>query len=123
MIVAGTVLGLLLERLAFRPLAGRPDEHFAGLISSVAFGGMLIALLRARYGSEQRTFPEGAFPATVFHLAGVSVSFTQVTILVLALGLMLALARIVARRVPAVPCERWPRTPAPHVCSGSTWSG
>lgn len=95
-VVAGTLLGMLLERTAFRPLAGRRDEHFAGLISSVAFGGMLLALLQARYGTEPQAFPSGAFPNRVFDFGGVSVSLVQVTTLVLALALMLGLAWVVS---------------------------
>ncbi|MGH8793075.1 MAG: branched-chain amino acid ABC transporter permease [Stackebrandtia sp.] len=94
--VAGAAVGMLLERVAFRPLAGRRDEHFAGLISSVAFGGMLIALLQARYGASQQSFPSGAFPNDVYEVAGVSMSLAQITTLALALVLMFGLAWLVA---------------------------
>ncbi|AYY15439.1 branched-chain amino acid ABC transporter permease [Actinobacteria bacterium YIM 96077] len=94
--LAGGLIGLLLERIAFRPLAGRPDEHFAGLISSVAFGGMLIALVQARYGTEQQSISSEAFPNEVYTVAGVSISLAQLTTLGLALVLMLGLAWVVA---------------------------
>ncbi|MFD0559534.1 amino acid/amide ABC transporter membrane protein 1 (HAAT family) [Stackebrandtia endophytica] len=95
-IVAGGIMGLLLERAAFRPLAGRRDEHFAGLISSVAFGGMLLALLQAQYGTEPAVFPTGAFPNEIIHIGGVRISLAQLTILGLALVFMLALAWLVS---------------------------
>jgi branched-chain amino acid transport system permease protein len=94
-VLAGALAGLVLEMAAFRPLAARPDEHFAGLISSVAFGGMLLALLQARYGSEPRSYPSGAFPNQVYTVAGVSISLAQITTLVVALVLMLGLAWVV----------------------------
>lgn len=94
--LAGAVGGLVLERVAFRPLAGRRDEHFAGLISSVAFGGMLIALLQARYGSEPQTFPSGSFPNHVYNLGGVAISLAQIVTLVLSFALMLGLAWLVS---------------------------
>lgn len=94
--MAGAVGGLLLERVAFRPLVGRRDEHFAGLISSVAFGGMLIAALQARYGSQPQTFPEGSFPNVIYHLAGVSISLAQAVTLAVALALMMGLAWLVS---------------------------
>ena len=56
MFVFGAVLGLVIERLAFRPLKGRADAHFAGLISSIALAGMIIALLQWRYGPDTRRF-------------------------------------------------------------------
>ena len=67
-----TLLGLLIERLAFRPLKGRADAHFAGLISSIALAGMVIALLQWRYGPNTRRFPAGSFPDTRFDVAGSS---------------------------------------------------
>ena len=96
-IVAGSLVGVLLEYTAFRPLAGRRDEHFAGLISSVAFGGMLLALLQARYGTEPAGFPSGAFPTDVYVIGDITVSFAQLTTLGAALVLMLGLAWMVAR--------------------------
>jgi|SRR5690625_3736823 len=95
-VAGGALLGLVLERAAFRPLAGRRDEHFAGLISSVAFGGMLIALLQARYGTEQLSFPSGAFSNEIYEVAGVTISLLQITTLTLALLLMLSLAWLVS---------------------------
>ncbi|WP_029767167.1 branched-chain amino acid ABC transporter permease [Haloglycomyces albus] len=95
--IAGVIVGLCLEFVAFRPLTGRPDEHFAGLISSVAFGGMVIALLRAYFGSEPRSIPADTLPATNWEFAGITVTFVQVLILTVSLVLMLALAWLVGR--------------------------
>ncbi len=94
-LVLGAVLGLVIERVAFRPLKGRKDAHFAGLITSIAVGGMLIALLQARYGSDTRRFPADAFPSTEFELGGVRVTLLQLVILGVSLGLMLGLAYLV----------------------------
>ena len=94
-LVIGAVLGLIIERVAFRPLKGRQDAHFAGLITSIAVGGMLIALLQARYGSDTRRFPADAFPSTEFDLGGVRVTLLQLVILGVSLGLMLGLAYLV----------------------------
>ncbi|MPZ96490.1 MAG: branched-chain amino acid ABC transporter permease [Propionibacteriales bacterium] len=93
----GAILGLIIERLAFRPLKDRHDAHFAGLISSIALGGMVIALLQARYGPDTRRFPADAFPDTAFELAGVRVTLLQIVILAVSIGLMLGLAFLVTR--------------------------
>ncbi|MEU6860238.1 branched-chain amino acid ABC transporter permease [Glycomyces sp. NPDC046736] len=92
----GALAGLLLERVAFRPLAGRDDEHFAGLISSVAFGGVLIALIQARYGTEPKSFKQDYFPNQLFEFGGIRVTLTQLVTLGLALVLMLGLAWLVS---------------------------
>lgn len=96
-LVVGALLGLVIERLAFRPLKNRPDAHFAGLISSIALGAIILALLQARYGSETRRFPPEAFPRTSFDVGGVVVSLLQLVIIGVALGLMVGLSILVAR--------------------------
>ncbi len=95
--VLGGLLGLVVERVAFRPLKGRADAHFAGLISSIALGGMLIALLQWRYGAGTRRFPVDAFPDTRFTLLGAQVTLLQVAILVISVLLMVGLTLLVAR--------------------------
>ena len=95
--VVGGLLGLVVERVAFRPLKGRADAHFAGLISSIALGGMLIALLQWRYGAGTRRFPVDAFPDTRFTLLGAQVTLLQVAILVISVLLMVGLTLLVAR--------------------------
>jgi branched-chain amino acid transport system permease protein len=96
-LVVGAVLGLVIERVAFRPLKNRPDAHFAGLISSIALAGMFIALLQWRYGPDTRRFPAGSFPETPIQFLGVAVTVLQVAILVISVVLMVALSWLVAR--------------------------
>lgn len=95
--VFGAVLGLVIERVAFRPLKGRPDAHFAGLIGSIGLGGMFIALLLWRYGPDTRRFPVDAFPSTTFEVGGARVTLLQVAILVISIVLMAGLTWLVAR--------------------------
>ncbi|HEX5967708.1 MAG TPA: branched-chain amino acid ABC transporter permease [Intrasporangium sp.] len=96
-LLVGAVLGLIIERLAFRPLKNRPDAHFAGLISSIALAGMFIALLQWRYGPDTRRFPAGSFPEAPVQFAGVSVTVLQVAILFISVVLMVGLSWLVAR--------------------------
>jgi branched-chain amino acid transport system permease protein len=95
--VVGGILGLVIERVAFRPLKGRADAHFAGLISSIALAGMFIALLQWRYGPDTRRFPAGAFPDTRFQVLGAQVTLLQVAILVISVLLMVGLTLLVRR--------------------------
>ncbi|MGF3055889.1 branched-chain amino acid ABC transporter permease [Microbacterium sp. YY-01] len=95
--VFGAILGLLIERIAFRPLKDRPDAHFAGLISSIAMGGMLIALLQAAFGPNTKRFPPGTVSEESVQVAGVTASYLQLTILVISLGLMIVLGLLVNR--------------------------
>jgi Branched-chain amino acid ABC-type transport system, permease components len=96
-LIVGAVLGILIERIAFRPLEGRHDSHFAGLISSIALGAIIVSLLQARFGADTRRFPADAFPKTRFEFLGASVSLLQVLILVISVSLMLVLTWLVAK--------------------------
>ncbi len=95
--VVGGLLGMIVERIAFRPLKDRPDAHFAGLISSIAVAGMFIALLQWRYGPNTRRFPVGSFPETRYEFLGSDVTLVQVAILVISIVLMVGLTWLVAR--------------------------
>lgn len=95
--VVGALLGLVIERVAFRPLKGRPDAHFAGLITSIALAGVFIALLQGRYGPDTQRFPAAALPESTFTVLGAHVSLVQVAILVISLVLVVALGLLVAR--------------------------
>ena len=90
-LVIGAVLGLIVERVAFRPLKNRPDAHFAGLIASIALGGVAIALLQAVFGSDTRRYPEGTSPEGRLEFLGASATYMQIAILLVSVGLMAAL--------------------------------
>ncbi|MDJ0349681.1 branched-chain amino acid ABC transporter permease [Cryobacterium sp. PH29-G1] len=96
-LVFGAVLGILIERIAFRPLAGRHDAHFAGLISSIAFGAILLSLLQAMYGADTRRFPADIFTPTRVEILGATVSLLQVVILIISVSLMIVLTWLVAK--------------------------
>jgi branched-chain amino acid transport system permease protein len=93
----GGLLGLLIERIGFRTVKDRPDAHFAGLIASIALGGMMIALVQWRFGPNTRRFPVDAFPDTSYEVFGARVTLLQLAIAGAALTLMLTLSWVVAR--------------------------
>jgi branched-chain amino acid transport system permease protein len=95
--VVGAILGLVIERVCFRPLRDRPDAHFAGLIASIALAGMMVAGLQAYFGPNTRRFPQDSFPDGSVEALGVSATYLQITILVIAVGLMVGLTWVVGR--------------------------
>jgi branched-chain amino acid transport system permease protein len=94
-LIIGAILGLAVERFAFRPLKNRLDAPYAGLIASIAFGGIIVALLRAFFGSDTRRFPEGTAPAGKVEFLGASATYVQLAILLVSIGLMVALSLLV----------------------------
>lgn len=90
-IVAGGILGVVIERLAFAPLRSRPDAHFAGLISSIALSIILVALALGVFGPNTVRFPPGTFPEARLSFAGATVSVLQLVILGVSVALMVGL--------------------------------
>ncbi len=95
-LVAG-LLGLLLERVAFRPLRGRTDSNNSGLISSLAVATVFVALALEVFGPNVQRFPFGTVPAGSVTLLGASLSRLQLTTMGVALVFFLALWWLVAR--------------------------
>ena len=97
---AAGVAGLVLERLAFRPLRGRADSNISGLISSLAMATIFEAIALEVWGPNVTRFPFETLPQgkpLPIPLLGASVSRLQLTTLVVALLLFGALWWLVQR--------------------------
>ncbi len=95
-LVAG-LLGLVLERVAFRPLRGRADSNISGLISSLAMAAIFEAIAHEIWGPNVARFPFGTLTDKQLHVLGGVVSRLQLTIIGVALGLFLVLWWLVQR--------------------------
>jgi branched-chain amino acid transport system permease protein len=94
------LLGLVLERVAFRPLRARTDSNISGLISSLAAATIIEAVALEIWGPNITRFPFGTLPdgpANQIHLLGGTVSRLQLTIIAVAVLLVLALTWLVKR--------------------------
>lgn len=93
MLLAG-ILGMVIERLAYRPLRNAPK--IAVLITAIGvsllleYGGMLL------FTPQPRTFPN-VFEATTYHMGPFVVNSQQIIILVVSVILMLALTYVVQK--------------------------
>src|SRR5207248_2279540 len=87
--VLGTgLLGIVLERLAFRPLRGRSDSNISGLISSLAMATVFEAIALQIFGPDVSRFPQGAFPDRMVQVGGASASLLQLCIIGISVVLM-----------------------------------
>jgi len=92
--VVAALTGMVIERLAYRPLRNAPK--IAALITAIGvsllleYGGMLIVT------PQPRTFPE-VFPTTVYNIGGIIINNQQVIILAVSLLLMVLLTYVVNR--------------------------
>ena len=94
------LLGLVLERVAFRPLRARTDSNISGLISSLAAATIIEAVALEIWGPNITRFPFGTLPdgpASQFQLFGGTVSRLQLTIIAVAVALFLVLTWLVKR--------------------------
>src|SRR5690242_9233526 len=69
-VLAGGLIGIALERIAFRPLRGRADSNISGLISSLAMATVFEAIALQLFGPDISRFPQGTFPDRVIQLGG-----------------------------------------------------
>ncbi|MDB5861385.1 MAG: livH 1 [Ramlibacter sp.] len=91
-LAAGAVLGLLLERLALRPL-GQSTDALAPLIVTIGVGALLQAAAVRMFGYEQRAFPRPTISG--FDLGGAWVTWLQVIILAVGIVTLIALNLLV----------------------------
>ena len=99
MLAAG-VAGLVLERLAFRPLRGRADSNVSGLISSLAMAAIFEAIALEVWGPNVTRFPYDTLPQgrpIPVPLLGASVSRLQLSTVAVAVLLFAALWWLVQR--------------------------
>ncbi len=88
------VLGIVIERLAYRPLRGAATLNV--LITAIGVSLLLEYTGQVFFGAAPRTFP-AVFPVTSFQLGGVVISTNQLVVIGVAVLLMVALELIVYR--------------------------
>lgn len=92
------ILGLVLERVAFRPLRGRADSNISGLISSLAMATFFEAVALEVWGPNVERFPFGTIPAgKPIAFLGAEISRLQLTTVGVAVLFFIALTWLVTR--------------------------
>jgi branched-chain amino acid transport system permease protein len=82
-------VGVLLERLAYRPLRTAP--RLSAVVSALGAALVIQNGIMLIWGPNMQIFPADLLPNTQWNIGGVIISFTQVCILVLSAVLMAAL--------------------------------
>lgn len=86
---ATALLGLLIERFAYRPLRGQPRINL--LITAVGVSLLLENLAQVLFGANPRLIPELLRESAAFNFGEIKISSIDVTVLGTAFGLMLGL--------------------------------
>src|ERR1700748_2043160 len=90
-ILGGGLLGIFLERIAFRPLRGRAGSNMSGLISSIAMATVFDEIAAQIFGPDISRFPQGTFPDRMIRVGTASASLLQICIVALSVLLMAVL--------------------------------
>jgi len=83
------VVGVLLERLAYRPLRTAP--RLSAVVSALGAGLVIQNAIMLIWGPNMKIFPSDLFPSTIYDINGIVITFTQFMILGLSSALMIAL--------------------------------
>jgi branched-chain amino acid transport system permease protein len=86
------LLGVIIEKLAYRPLRGR--STLTVLITAIGVSLLLQNLGQRIFGPNPRSFPS-LFPVHQFHVGGIVISSAQIMVFAVALVLLFALRYIV----------------------------
>lgn len=89
------VVGVLLERLAYRPLRTAP--RLSAVVSALGAGLVIQNAIMLIWGPNMKIFPSDLFPSTIWDINGVVITFTQVMILGTSSILMIALYLFINR--------------------------
>ncbi|HQR28872.1 MAG TPA: branched-chain amino acid ABC transporter permease [Anaeromyxobacteraceae bacterium] len=96
-VLAGGVIGMVVERVAFKPLRGRSDSNTVGLISSIALATILEAGVVAVFGPDMERFPIGTVPNRTLAIGGAVISELQIVIIGVAAAMLLGLTWLLRR--------------------------
>jgi branched-chain amino acid transport system permease protein len=93
----GGLLGVLIDRVAFRPLRLRGASRLSSLITSIGAALVLVNLAQIVWGTEPLSYPPGTVPLRFFTAGPVTVSLLQSMVLATVLALMIALRGLLLR--------------------------
>ena len=73
------MVGVILERLAYRPLRNAP--RLSAVVSALGAGLVIQNSVMLLWGPNMKIFPTDFFPSTIWAIGGIMITFTQVMIL------------------------------------------
>ncbi len=94
MVVCG-LIGILLDRVAFKPIRNRSDSNFSPMISSIALALVFEAIVLRQFGPNGESFPFGTFPVQTIEGPGFTITLRQLVIMAVSLLLTVGLQAFV----------------------------
>ncbi|HLW61631.1 MAG TPA: branched-chain amino acid ABC transporter permease [bacterium] len=91
------LLGIAIDRIAFRPLRVRQAGRLSSLITSIGIALILVNLAQILWGSEPLSYPPSAVPIRFISGGGVTVSLLQIIVLATTVLLLVGLRLLLTR--------------------------
>lgn len=91
--LACAIIGVIVEKVAYKPL--RNSSRIAALITAIGVSLFLEYSMMFALGPSQRVFPADAFPASNYHILGITISNKDLFVIISAVVLMLMLQYII----------------------------
>ena len=88
--LAGGIVSVALDVLAFRPLRRRSASEFSAIVSSIGANLVLLALAQNVSNTAVMRFPFDAFPVVVLNLFGLRIQLLQLVIVGLVILMVVA---------------------------------
>ena len=89
--LAGGVLSVVLDLLAFRPLRRRNAPEFSAIVASIGADLVLLAIAQKVSNTAIMRFPFDAFPVVFFNVFGLRIQLLQVVIIALVVAMVVGL--------------------------------
>ncbi|MCO5091227.1 branched-chain amino acid ABC transporter permease [Bosea sp. (in: a-proteobacteria)] len=89
--LAGGVLSVAIDFVAFRPLRRRHAGEFAALVASIGVNLALLNIMQALSKTQFYRFPPKTFPSGIVHFLGFRITWLQMTIVALMIVLVVLL--------------------------------
>jgi len=89
--VAGGVVSVVLDVVAFRPLRRRNAPEFSAIVSSIGADLVLLAIAQKASNTAVMRFPFDAFPLVIFNVFGLRIQLLQLVIIALVVAMVFGL--------------------------------
>lgn len=86
--LAGGVISVVLDFVAFRPLRRRGAPEFSAIVSSIGANLILLALAQQVSNTAVMRFPFDAFPVVIFNVFGLRVQLLQLVIVAMVVAMV-----------------------------------